>query len=332
LCRPHLKCIRKLIKIQAIQNKEEAINKRLISRAEDTISNQSRMLSSLLNKDHKKINIDRLVTIDENNVPTLHTNPDDILTLAPKQYSALLRPRKHQFDELPDDWKEIYDPLQHFPDNVYEDLLTEPSYKEWHEATNKCSLNTAPGISGITYLLIKKLHPNVQETLRKFAGIIYRTAFIPVEWKTSQIFPIPKPYDWHFCLERTRPIILLECLRKLIIRVINTRLANLCIKHNILRGPNFGGLPGGTTKTPIHILHNAIEDAKSNNNELWVAFQDMSKAFDSIGMTPLRFALRRIKLPDTAINFIINLFQYRKMKIITNFGLSEELSAADGID
>src|SRR5688572_10331436 len=58
----------------------------------------------------------------------------------------------------------------------------------------------------------------------------------------------------------------------------------------------------------------------------------MSKAFDSIGMTPLRYALKRIKLPSIAVDFIVNLFQHRKMKIITNFGLSEELAAADGID
>ena len=223
LCRPHLKCIKKQIKIQALQAKEDAINKRLISRAEDTITNQSRMLSSLLDRDFKKITIDRLVTTDDNNVPTLHTNPDDILELAPKQYNALLRPRNHGFDNLPDDWKEIYDPLQHFPDNIYDDLLLEPTYGEWHEAMKKkCSLNTAPGISGITYLLIKKLHPKVHELLRTFAGIIYRTAIIPMEWKTSQIFSIPKPYDWQFCLERTRPIILLKCLRKLTVRIINT--------------------------------------------------------------------------------------------------------------
>ena len=163
-------------------------------------------------------------------------------------------------------------------------------------------------MSGITYLLIKKLHPTVHELLRSFAGKLYATALILTEWKTSQIFPIPKPTDWEFNLEKTRPIILLECLRKLTVRVINTRIAHLCLKHNILRGPNFGGLPGGHTKTPIHTLHNVMEDAKSNKKALWVAFQDMSKAFDSIGMVPLRHALTRIRLPLLAIDFIINLF------------------------
>ena len=147
-----------------------------------------------------------------------------------------------------------------------------PTYAEWHDAISKCSLNTAPGLTGITYMLIKRLHPSVHELLRSFAGILYASSLIPSEWKISQIFPIPKPTDWEFCLEKTRPIILLECLRKLTVRIINTRLAALCVSHNILRGLNFRGLPGGTTKTPIHTLHNVMEDAKSNHKELWIAF------------------------------------------------------------
>src|SRR2546421_214352 len=85
-------------------------------------------------------------------------------------------------------------------------------------------------------------------------------------------------------------------------------------------------------KTPIHVLHNVMEDAKNNKKALWVAFQDMSKAFDSIGMVPLRQALNRICLPPLAIDFIINLFQHRKMKVIIKYGLSDELQAMDGID
>src|SRR5208337_2493119 len=58
----------------------------------------------------------------------------------------------------------------------------------------------------------------------------------------------------------------------------------------------------------------------------------MAKAFDSIGMTPLRKALLRIKIPTNAVDWIVNLFNNRRIKIITAHGLSDSFIAADGID
>ena len=135
--------------------KEEAISRRLIQRAEDTVTNQSCMLSSILDRDFRRIVIDRIVTVDSNNIPTLHTNPDDIFKIAPTQFRALTHPRQHQFDSLTPEWASVYFPLQHVNDNIYQSLMDPPTFREWNEALNKCSLNTAPGISGITYLLIK---------------------------------------------------------------------------------------------------------------------------------------------------------------------------------
>src|SRR3989440_2543036 len=75
----YLRLIKKIIKMDTQKAKEDAISRRLVQRAEDTVTNQSRMLSSILDRDFRRIVIDRIVTVDSDNIPTLHTNPDDIL-------------------------------------------------------------------------------------------------------------------------------------------------------------------------------------------------------------------------------------------------------------
>jgi hypothetical protein len=55
----------------------------------------------------------------------------------------------------------------------------------------------------------------------------------------------------------------------------------------------------------------------------------MAKVFDSVGMTSLTRALQQIKLPQLAINFIINLFNNRKMRVITAYSLSEHFTTRD---
>src|ERR1700722_12304072 len=58
----------------------------------------------------------------------------------------------------------------------------------------------------------------------------------------------------------------------------------------------------------------------------------MSKAFDSVGLDPLRKALERIKIKKSIINLIIFTFQDRMMKVLTEYGPSDLMTAGDGID
>ena len=80
VARRQLRFINKLAHLEELKLRDIAIKKRLITRAEDTITNQSRMLSSVLNKDFRKITVDRLVII-ENGRPHLYTDAKDILRL-----------------------------------------------------------------------------------------------------------------------------------------------------------------------------------------------------------------------------------------------------------
>ena len=58
----------------------------------------------------------------------------------------------------------------------------------------------------------------------------------------------------------------------------------------------------------------------------------MHKAFDSVGLKMLKKALIRIKLPKGIISLIMSLFERRKIKVITSFGLTEEFEAEDSLN
>jgi hypothetical protein len=116
------------------------------------------------------------------------------------------------------------------------------------------------------------------------------------------------------------------------VKIITVRLSYICLTHQVLQDPNFTSLKKEYTRMPIHTINNIMEHTRENKKELWIAFQDMAKAFDSVEIIPLRHALARIRLPPRLIDFIINLFEHCKCSIIIAYGLSQVLEAGDRID
>ena len=151
-------------------------------------------------------------------------------------------------------------------------------------------------------------------------------------WKKSNIYPIPKNKDWSGDLSNTRPIILIETARKILTKILTLRLAAVCKNHEILKGPNFAGLPGESTSEPIHLINNICEEARETKKELWILFQDTAKAFDTVNLEMLEKAMQRIKVPPKAISLITNLFKDRELRVITKLGLTDSIQAGDGID
>jgi hypothetical protein len=58
----------------------------------------------------------------------------------------------------------------------------------------------------------------------------------------------------------------------------------------------------------------------------------MKKAFDSVSLEALKLAMRRIKIPEITITFILNLFYKRQTKIITHWGVTDAFEINDGIE
>src|SRR5690348_12311070 len=71
---------------------------------------------------------------------------------------------------------------------------------------------------------------------------------------------------------------------------------------------------------------------ENKKKEIWLLFQDMKKAFDSVSIEMLKLALERIKLPQAASKFILQLYYRREIEVITNVGNTKAFVAKDGID
>src|SRR6266516_5124936 len=152
-------------------------------------------------------------------------------------------------------------------------------------------------------------------------------------WKRANIILNPKPKNWNKNVDVTSSITLIETARKIFTKVMTNRMEKICCTHNVLRGNNCSVLKDTSTHSPITILSQICEDAKSSaNNEAWIILQDMKKAYDSVRWQGLSKALTRIKMNNTYINILKNLHQTRRSSIITMHGLTDAHTVQDGLD
>ena len=112
------------------------------------------------------------------------------------------------------------------------------------------------------------------------------------------------------------PVELLLKIKNTISRKLILKIKKIS-KNRILKGPNFIGLLGNSTKELVYIVNTIIEDAKENNKKFWLVLQNIKKAFDLVLLEALEKVMRRIKLSEVIITLVLNLFQRRQTRIIT---------------
>ncbi len=93
----------------------------------------------------------------------------------------------------------------------------------------------------------------------------FQQGFIPDEWKQVYIYPIPKPMDWQCDITKTHLLILLDTMRKAVMKILTNHLSRVMVKYAILKGNNFVSIPGGLTELPIKLMNIILEDAKEHN-------------------------------------------------------------------
>ncbi|CAB4436085.1 unnamed protein product [Rhizophagus irregularis] len=160
--------------------------------------------------------------------------------------------------------------------------------------------------------MLKHLGSHTSSLLLNLMGTCLSDANIPDLWRQVTVFPIPKPHEWKCQLKNTRPITLLEVIRKTLVKLFYNRLAPLLAFHNVLQEGNFAGLPGGSCRDPIITLESIIHDSVVIKHPL--------------------FALQRLRLLNNTIQFLLSLFTARSNCVITAHGPTPPYRVRIGID
>ena len=205
---------------------------------------------------------------DDNLDIVLVNQKEEVLEEVRNHFKKQFRKRNTRASDMPSRWKEVYNPLEKVNSRIYDSLENKISEEEWLKVLKETKSKSAPGLSGISYPLIKKAGSIAQKVFIYLANLCIKEGEILTKWKLSQLYPIPKGEDWNYNLANTRPIVLIETFRKTVVRVLTYRLDKILVDFNVLEGPNFARLSGDSTKSLIHIMNNLLEDARQKNNEM----------------------------------------------------------------
>lgn len=224
--------------------KEEKIKKAIEQRQKDLEFNQKRIIDNVMDREFRKINLDRVLTINSKGEEILIVDEQKIKEVVANHFQKCAGTVSVN-KEIPEDWLKEYDSKnqQHISDSAYDLVMEKITIEEILEVVEELPIGKACGPSGITYEDIKLTIDPLKFFIQEIFNDILEYGKIPQQWLKANIYPIPKLKPWSYDLNNTRPITLLETLRKLFMKILTNRLSNVIVKHNILMGYQFAGLP-----------------------------------------------------------------------------------------
>lgn len=211
--------------------------------------------------------------------------------------------------------KQIIESKREFLFNNNETKLDEVHDSEVTRAIKNLRSKGAPGEDGITNQCLKNLPSNTVNFLTIIFNYSLKFNHIPSSWKNAIIIMLPKPMKDANNPENYRPISLLNCLSKLLERIIMNRL-QFWIKENDLIAPEQCGFRNHR-QTRDHILRitqNGLESFNMNER-MGAIFIDIEKAFDKVWHDGLLHKLNELNIPNYLGKWIQNYLSGRTFQV-----------------
>ncbi|KAL3683246.1 hypothetical protein R1sor_001268 [Riccia sorocarpa] len=208
--------------------------------------------------------------------------------------------------------------LYFFPDASSMPAMVGPgciftSEEVMHGMNNVC-VGKAADLFGLTIELLKWGGSDVLEVIMSLINTACSHG-LPEEWMRRQVIPLyksgPKTDPGSY-----RTIMLANMFSKLIGRSLDIKLSRWCEEKGVCAPFQAGFRRGFSTMDHTLVLRVLIEESKRLRKQMFVAFIDFSKAFDTIPRGLLWLRLIQLGVPHDLIKSIVML--YEKVRVVND--------------
>jgi hypothetical protein len=185
-------------------------------------------------------------------------------------------------------------------------FATNPTYEEFTQAITYSPNGTAPGMSDITYNMLKAWPENAKRKAYEALTTLWESKTVPEHFKWRYQCLKPKTNEAYPTADELRPLTLLDSLRKTWERLILNTIQKTCMKHGSYQH-NQHCRPENGTDAALLTLRATLEKAQNTKEHIKITSWDMKKAFDSVSKPNLMMAWMRQGVPRDVAQWIVNL-------------------------
>ena len=185
------------------------------------------------------------------------------------------------------------------------------------------------GTDSIINEVLKAIAEEILSALNKLFNLVYNSGQYPSNWRQALIVPIFKKKGDHDDLNCYRGIALLSCLAKLFNNILNERLTNFLKKNKVISEFQIGFSKKALTADHMFVLCHLIDShVKQNRKQIFAAFIDFEKAFDTVWRDALLYKLLKEGIHGRMFNMIKSMYEETYYSVKCKDGLTTFLKAA----
>jgi hypothetical protein len=221
--------------------------------------------------------------------------------------------------------EELFQPPPVLPAEYHPDLINEQpgdlpyqqvTEDEVREAIFEASPTSAPGYSQVSYKVIRWAWQEASKEIYTLIKHCLHNGFHPRQWRMAIAVALRKPRKPDYSNPRAyRLIQLLECLGKVLEKVVARRLTYLVGRHSLIPGSQFGGRSNSSTTDALLAFTNDVQAAWNAGKVTSALTIDIKGYFDFVNHQRLLCELRRKGIPLQYVKWVASFLEDRQAAV-----------------